>query len=89
MKHAFNQIRESLTQEAMLDIPDPASPSFLNTDASNFAVGAVLSQRDKEGLLLPVFFSAASCKGREYRACGEGRYRRMRLMPLCCAAPIP
>ena len=64
MKHAFHQIKESLIQEAMLHIPDPAKPFFLDTDASDFAVGAVLSQHDKEGLLRPVAFFSRKLQGK-------------------------
>lgn len=56
MLRAFYKIRESMVKEVILDIPDPAKPYVLRTDASDYAVGATLEQENSEGQLRPVAF---------------------------------
>jgi hypothetical protein len=41
---AFNTLKELLTTEPLLQYPDFKKPFVLTTDASNEAIGAVLSQ---------------------------------------------
>lgn len=41
---AFNRCKELLTAAPLLQYPDPSKPFILTTDASNVALGAVLSQ---------------------------------------------
>ena len=41
---AFNALKQSLTSAPVLTLPDPTKPFTLTTDASDFAIGAVLSQ---------------------------------------------
>ena len=64
MIEAFHAIKESMVQEAMLHIPDPSKPYELETDASDYAVGAVLYQRDRHGGLRPVAFFSRKLQGR-------------------------
>ena len=56
MIEPFDAIKESMVQEAVLHIPDPSKPDEMKTDASDYAVGAVLYQRDGHGDLRPVAF---------------------------------
>jgi hypothetical protein len=37
-------------------IPDPTKPSHVETDGSDFAIGAILSQPDEVGVLHPVAY---------------------------------
>ena len=54
MIQAFHAIKESMVQEAMLHIPDLSKHYEPETDTSDYAVGAVLYQRDRHGNLRPV-----------------------------------
>uniref|UniRef100_A0A8C5MX57 Gypsy retrotransposon integrase-like protein 1 n=1 Tax=Leptobrachium leishanense TaxID=445787 RepID=A0A8C5MX57_9ANUR len=54
---AFNLLKRTITSAPILSIPDPSQPYTLEVDASAFAVGAVLSQRQKETEIMhPVSF---------------------------------
>lgn len=55
-QRAFEALKEALTTAPVLHIPDPHQDFVLETDASGFAIGAVLSQTDKQGNLRPVTF---------------------------------
>jgi hypothetical protein len=46
---AFQEIKQLMTQAPILIIPDPDLPIEVTTDASDFAVGAVLSQDQGQG----------------------------------------
>ena len=59
-----NSTKQALVQEAMLHIPNPATPFFFDTDASAFAVGEVLSQEDGDGNLRPVAFFSLKLQGK-------------------------
>jgi transposase InsO family protein len=48
-KEAFEELKERMTQTPILVIPDPELPFTVTTDASDFAVGAVLSQDQGQG----------------------------------------
>jgi ribonuclease HI len=51
----------------VLKIYDPNEPVELETDASDYALGAQLSQRDEKGVLHPVAFYSYKLKGPETR----------------------
>ena len=53
---AFEKIKEVMTCTPVLALPDPSKPFVLETDASNFAVGAVLLQAGVDGVEHPVAF---------------------------------
>ena len=54
---AFLSLKESFTSAPILKHPDTTLPFLLEVDASQFAVGGVLSQRDvKSGQIHPVAF---------------------------------
>ena len=55
-QHAFETLKEAFTSAPVLLHPDPTKPFQVETDASDFAIGAILSQPDTEGILHPVAY---------------------------------
>ena len=53
---AFETLKKAFTTAPILLHADPTKPFFLETDASDFALGAVLSQIGEDNLLHPVAF---------------------------------
>jgi hypothetical protein len=53
---AFETLKKAFTMAPILTHPNFQKPFFLETDASDFALGAILSQPDKDGRLHPVAF---------------------------------
>jgi hypothetical protein len=53
---AFDKLKELLSERILLVHPDPHKPYILHTDASNTAIGAVLSQEDERRKLKPIAF---------------------------------
>lgn len=55
-QHAFASLQEAFTTAPVLLHPDPRKPFQVETDASDYAIGAVLSQPDASGAFHPVAF---------------------------------
>jgi transposase InsO family protein len=55
-EQAFTELKKRFTIAPILAHFDPQRPVIVETDASDFALGAVLSQRDDENRLHPVAF---------------------------------
>ncbi|SOV08288.1 uncharacterized protein UDID_17342 [Ustilago sp. UG-2017a] len=55
-QHAFEQLRSSFSTDTILHHFDPARPIIVETDASDFAVAAVLSQSFDQGTRHPITF---------------------------------
>jgi len=53
---AFDTLKMAFTSAPILIHPDPAKPFIMETDASDFTLGAILSQFGIDGLLHPVAF---------------------------------
>jgi len=53
---AFQDLKKRFTTAPILAHSDPEKPVVIETDASDFAIGAVLSQRDEENRLHPIAF---------------------------------
>jgi len=53
---AFEELKQRFTMAPILAHFDPNRPVIIETDMSNFALGAVLSQRDEANRLHPVAF---------------------------------
>jgi len=53
---AFKELKQHFTTAPVLAHFDASKPVIIKTDASDFAIGAMLSQRDKENHLHPVAF---------------------------------
>ena len=63
-EEAFNNLKNSLVEAPILHYPDYELPFQLLTDASDVALGAVLTQR-KEGVDLPIAFYSRKFSGAE------------------------
>ncbi|KAL6352555.1 hypothetical protein LRP88_13019 [Fusarium phalaenopsidis] len=64
-KDAFDKIKELILSEPVLKMFDPSQPIELETDASDFALGAQIGQRDDKGLLHPIAFYSHKLHGAE------------------------
>ena len=62
---AFEQIKHELINPPILKFPDFEKPFLIMTDASNYAIGAVLSQNDKNGKDHPIAYASRSLKSHE------------------------
>ncbi|KAI7909302.1 hypothetical protein M9X92_011710 [Pyricularia oryzae] len=65
-QQAFEQLRNAVAREPILKIPDPTKPFEVETDASDYAIGGQLSQRDEEGRLHPCAFFSQKLHGPEF-----------------------
>ena len=64
---AFEEVKRQIASEPVLTIADPNKPFEIETDASDFALGAQLGQRDELGRLHPVSFMSKKLTGPELR----------------------
>lgn len=62
---AFDQIRKLLLEEPILITFDPEKPVILETDSSDFALGAVISHEDDHGKRRPIAFYSKKLHGAE------------------------
>ena len=67
MKLAFQELKDAIISEPILTMYDPNKPVEIETDASNFALGGTLGQRDENGRLKPVAFFSRKLHGPELR----------------------
>ena len=54
---AFNQLKNILSSQPLLQYPDFTRPFIVSTDASNYGLGGVLSQ-DFDGKILPIAYTS-------------------------------
>lgn len=66
-QEAFDVLKGLFTSAPILEHHDPDLPSILETDASGYAYGAVLSQKSKDGRLHPNGFMSKSMTPAERR----------------------
>jgi len=59
-QEAFMKLKELLTSAPVLILPDPAKQFIMETNASHFALGCVLSQYDDNHHLHPVYYYSRS-----------------------------
>jgi len=59
-ENAFKELKKRLITSPILLHPDITKPFIVECDASNYAIGAVLSQRDKDNNLHPVAYYSRS-----------------------------
>jgi hypothetical protein len=62
---AFTKLKKCLTTQPILSTPNFAKDFILQTDASNFGLGAVLTQIDTEGNEKPILYLSRKLQGRE------------------------
>ena len=65
MIEAFEGIKELRRNSLMLQIPDVTKPFLIRTDASQYAVGALLEQEDDQGNFRPVAFFSRKLQGKD------------------------
>ena len=65
-EEAFDMLKESLVSDPILRMPGFKRPFLLFTDASGFALGAILSQKDDEGNEYVCQYASRLLKGAEY-----------------------
>jgi hypothetical protein len=53
---SFNALKSAFTTAPILQHFDPSKPSIVETDASDFAIAAVISQHDDNNILHPIAF---------------------------------
>jgi len=64
-EEAFKELKRRFTTSPILLHPDTQKPFIVECDASNFAIGAILSQKDDEGKLHPVAYYSRSLNNAE------------------------
>ncbi|KAI7759627.1 hypothetical protein LZL87_014268 [Fusarium oxysporum] len=64
-QEAFKQLKKAILSKPVLAIFDPEKEIELETDASDFALGGQIGQRDNEGKLHPVAFYSCKLQGAE------------------------
>ena len=64
---AFDALKAALCAAPALVVADDDKPFVLHVDACSYAVGAVLSQHDREGILRPVGFFSKKFTDTQYR----------------------
>lgn len=64
---SFIKIKQALTTEPVLSLPNPDKPFFITTDASDVAVGAILEQEDKQKRRHPVAYESRKLKEAEQK----------------------
>lgn len=64
-QQAFEEIRDAILMEPILRMPQPELPWIMETDASDYALGAALSQLHSDGKLHPVAYFSKKLHGPE------------------------
>jgi hypothetical protein len=65
MEESFEVLKERFTTAPILTHFDPTKTCIVETDASDFALGAILSQKDEDGRLHPIAFHSQSSSWRK------------------------
>jgi len=64
-QEAFEMLKGAMITEPILQHFDPEQPVTIETDASNYAIGAICSQPDAKGILYPVAYYSRKLKDPE------------------------
>ena len=66
-QHAFDQLKLYLSSDQLMAFPDVQRPYRLYTDASEFAVGGILTQEDDNGYERPIHYLSKSLTSEQTR----------------------
>lgn len=66
-QQSFEQLKKALISEPILSHPDPGRPYLLYTDASDKCVGAILVQKDNEGIERVIAYLSHKLSGAQLR----------------------
>src|SRR5690554_5749813 len=66
-QQVFEELKHRLTEAPVLRYPDYTKPFSIETDASDFAIGAILSQKDEKGREYAVVFASRTLNAAERR----------------------
>jgi len=72
-ERSFNKLKDALTSATVLHTPNENDTFLLDVDASLFAIGAVLSQIDSNGVERPVYFASNKLSAAEKNYCTTRR----------------
>ncbi|CAF0983793.1 unnamed protein product [Brachionus calyciflorus] len=64
---AFDTLKEALTKEPILTLPDFKKRFYLEVDSCNMGIGAVVSQKDEDGNLKPISYYSRKLSKTEQR----------------------
>src|SRR5260221_4058830 len=64
-QQAFDMLKSAITSTPTLAFPSKSGPFCLECDASNFTMGAILSQQQEDGLFHPIGFMSKSFSNTE------------------------
>ena len=65
-QQAFEELKKRFTEEPVLMMPDQSRPFQIETDASKYATGAVLTQLDSNGNRHPISFISKTLSPAEH-----------------------
>ena len=85
MVEALDAIKKGMLENVFLQIANPYKPFILRTDASGYAIGAVLSQLDSEGKERPVAFYSKKLQGKDGLGQRAWSVREQETYALVCA----
>ena len=63
LERAFNEIKLLFSSSVLLNYPEVRKPFYLQIDASDVALGAVLFQLDEDGNPCPIIYASRTLKG--------------------------
>lgn len=66
-QEAFDKVKEVLSSDPVVQLPDFSRQFFIRTDASSRGLGAALMQTDDFGQTLPVLYASRKLLDRETR----------------------
>lgn len=76
---SFDTLKRMLLQSPVLAIYDPSLPTFISTDASDYGLGAVLTQLHPDGVERVIAFASRSLSTSE-RKYSTWRRRRLHVL---------
>ena len=65
VQRSFEDIKQRIIDDPIRSLPDPERPFEVETDASDYAMGGQLGQRDDNGKLHPIAFFSKKFSGPE------------------------